>query len=214
MSLVNRLRNSYKVQQICATILRIAIPFIVASRHLTLRAKIAKRSELHIHFGCGEINDERFINVDARPLPHIDLITKSPLLRAFPINCAHSIYGCHVFEHIPYAQQLPVLRRWLSILRPGGKLMLSVPDFDKLVDRYLATKRDVDRIQEPLMGGQDYAGNFHFAILNRTHLTTLMERSGFERIAEWHPQQELAWPRDYSWDDSVSLNLVGYKSSA
>ena len=57
------------------------------------------------------------------------------------------------------------------------------------------------------MGGQDYAGNYHYAIFNRSHLTDLLTRAGFANVAAWHPSTETQWPKDYSWDDRVSLNL-------
>jgi predicted SAM-dependent methyltransferase len=175
---------------------------------LILPLEISRRPEVNIHFGCGTIIDSRFINVDARPMAHVHLTTKSPMLEPFPAASAHSIYGCHVLEHLSFHSQKQVLRRWLDILKPGGRLMLSVPDFDKLVDRFMVNGRDPLAIQAALMGGQDYPGNFHCAIFTRTHLADLLHECGFVEIGAWHPRDERAWPKDHSWTDSVSLNLT------
>lgn len=175
-----------------------------------LEAKL-RRPELHIHFGCGTINDDRFLNVDARPLPHVDLVTASPLIPDLPPGRAASLYACHVFEHIPYPQQISVLRRWHELLCVGGRVMLSVPDFEKILKMYVASGRRVLTIQPYLMGGQDYPENFHFGIFTHRYLSAMLALSGFVEIAEWHPRDERDWPRDHSWDDKISLNLSARK---
>ena len=210
-TLIGKVRKSYKVGRIAAWSRRALWSGLAPPRRLALPWLLARRGEVNIHFGCGSIEDARFINVDARAMRHVHLVTRSPLLRAVPANAADLFYACHVFEHLPFGQQQAVLRRWFDILKPGGRLMLSVPDFDKLVARYLAQGRDPLAVQEPLMGGQDYAGNFHFAIFTRTHLAALLADCGFVQIQDWHPRDEQAWPRDYSWADWVSLNLSARK---
>jgi predicted SAM-dependent methyltransferase len=213
--LFHRFRNSYKLRQVRMyarhSVQTTANHWKRLDRRLRLPSEISKRNGLHIHFGCGEINDPRFINVDARPFSHVHLIDHSPMLRAFRDNSADSVYACHVFEHFIRAKTVGILRRWLVILKPGGRLLLSVPDFDKLCDIYHRADRQIESIEPQLMGGQDYSGNFHYAIFNRSHLTDLLNRAGFIDIAEWHPSNETSWPKDYSWDDCVSLNMSGRK---
>lgn len=206
-----KIRQSYKVRQVGRAASHVLWSSLAPLRRLLLPSEIAGRAEVHIHFGCGDIADERFINVDARPLPHVHLVTKSPMLHAFSDNSANSIYGCHVFEHLPFHTQKKVLLRWINILKPGGRLRLSVPDFDKLVDKFLLTGRDPLSIQAPLMGGQDYPGNFHYAIFTGKHLGSLLHESGFVNVTAWHPRDEPSWPNDHSWTDSVSLNLIAQK---
>ena len=209
--LLQKVRQSYKVQQVAMAASNALWSTIAPLRRLSLPMVIARRSEVNIHFGCGDIADARFINIDARPLPHVHLVTQSPMLHAFPENSANSIYGCHVFEHLPFHTQKKVLRRWFDILKPGGRLRLSVPDFDKLVDKFLRTGRDPLSIQATLMGGQNYAGNFHCAIFTNSHLGSLLQECGFVNVTAWHPREEASWPNDHSWTDSVSLNLTAEK---
>jgi predicted SAM-dependent methyltransferase len=174
---------------------------------LALPLELARRREVHLHFGCGTIKDPRFVNIDARPMSHVHLVTKSPLLKPFADGSSDSIYSCHVLEHFSFLAQKRVLRRWLEVLKPGGRLRLSVPDFDKLVDTFLKSDRNPLAIQMPLMGGQEYPGNFHCAIFTRRHLESLLLECGFEAVTGWHPREEVDWPRDWSWSDEVSLNL-------
>ncbi|HKX09184.1 MAG TPA: hypothetical protein VJN67_13380 [Stellaceae bacterium] len=175
-----------------------------------LDAKL-RRAELHVHFGCGAVNDDRFLNVDARAFPHVDLVTASPMMPDLPPGRAASLYACHAFEHIPHPQQIPVLRRWHELLCVGGRVMLSVPDFEKILRMYEASGRRVLMIQGYLMGAQDYPENFHCGIFTHRYLSAILDLSGFVEIAEWHPRDELDWPRDLSWDDNLSLNLCARK---
>lgn len=211
LPLADKVRNSYRVQQLLAGACNVVLTIRAFARRFSLRSEIARRSRVNIHFGCGEVADDRFLNVDARPMPHVHHVTRSPMLRPFPMNSADTIYACHVFEHLGVMVQQEVLRRWLDILKPGGRLMLSVPDFDKLVDRYLAEGRNPLSIQPALMGGQDYPGNFHFAIFTAAHLERLLEECGFVEVTSWHPRDEQSWPRDWSWADWVSLNISARK---
>lgn len=203
-----RIRKSYKVNALKNAAIEFLFPVISAGSRIALAGKLRSHSPLWIHFGCGEIADKRFINVDARPFSHVDYVTKSPLMPAIPDRAADLIYACHVFEHISYLNdQARTLARWRSILKPGGRLLLSVPDFDKAVGLYHRGERNFGEIQSALMGGQEYPGNFHFALFTADHLRTLLEQAGFTGIRHWHPRESDNWPKDWSWDDSISLNL-------
>lgn len=208
----DRVRNSYKVNAVKNAAIDFLFPAISAISRIGLVVKLRSRSPLWIHFGCGEVADTRFINVDARPFAHVDYVTKSPLMPAIPSHSAELIYACHVFEHISYlSDQTKTLARWHSILKAGGKLMLSVPDFDKAVGMYRRGERDFEGIQRALMGGQEYPGNFHFALFTADHLRSLLESAGFTNIRSWHPEESDNWPKDWSWDESISLNLTAQK---
>jgi len=184
-----------------------------ANLQAALPNKIRSRSPLWIHFGCGDIADARFLNVDARLFPHVDYVTNSPAMPAMPSDAADMLYACHVFEHIPFRKQRDVLARWHEILKPGGTLMLSVPDFDKVAGPYCRGESTLQQVQSILMGAQDYPGNFHFAIFTKEHLSMLLAKAGFSAVKEWHPDQRQNWPRDWSWEESVSLNLCAVRTA-
>jgi predicted SAM-dependent methyltransferase len=207
-----KFRNSYKVNAAKAFARRVAIdPVIAEYKRFTLKAKVRKFKVLMVHFGCGEIADPRFLNVDARPFQHVDYVTTSPMMPALPARSADTLYACHVFEHIPFKTQSHVLARWSEILKPGGQIMLSVPDFEKVTNLYGRGERDLVWAQYVLMGGQDYPGNFHFALFTARHLGGLLAQAGFTNIREWRSAEEERWPKDWSWDETLSLNLKANK---
>lgn len=211
----NRFRNSYKVNAVKSEVLRMLFPILWAHRRAGLARKLHTRSPVWIHFGCGTIADRRFVNVDARPFAHVDYLTTSSLMPAIPNGSSDLIYACHVFEHVSHHRvQLRTLSRWREMLKPGGALILSVPDFEKVAAQFGSGDRSFESMQSALMGGQEYKGNFHYALFTAGHLRALLERAGFENIRSWRPDENENWPRDWSWDSSVSLNLRAEKPAS
>ena len=97
------------------------------------------------------------------------------------------IYASHCLEHFPYKQTKDILQEWHRVLKNGGVLRLSIPDFDKLVNIYQNNGNDPDAIIEQLMGGQNNRFNFHLTAINRINLEKLLKATGFSEIKEWHP---------------------------
>jgi predicted SAM-dependent methyltransferase len=142
-----------------------------------------------LHIGCGDVDAPGFVNVDARRKPHVHIVTRNLFdLRMIPDNAAVLVYMCHVLEHVPRHKVVQVLLEMRRVLRPGGVLRISVPDFDLILNIYRETGRSIDAIVSPLMGAQDYRENFHLAVFNAESLTALLERAGFIRVSQWTPQ--------------------------
>jgi predicted SAM-dependent methyltransferase len=211
MNIAAMLRSSHDVGVANRIAARWISSAISAYRRIALPYELHRRPALRIHFGCGEIVDQRFFNVDARPFRHVHYVTSSPLMPALPAQSAELIYACHAFEHISYRQQLDVLKRWHQLLKPGGEILLSVPDFTKVVEIYRRGEIGFDAIQGVLMGDQGYPGNFHFAIFTADHLTKLLQEAEFSNIREWHARDQKNWPRDWSCVEKISLNLRAEK---
>lgn len=143
--------------------------------------------ERRLHLGCGKINHPGFINIDALPRRHVHYVQAVDRLNRFRDGSIDLVYACHVLEHFSHLQVPSVLKEWGRVLKPGGKLCLSVPDFDRLLDIYRATDHDVDAVINPLMGGQEYAYNYHRVIFTRDYLSKLLRQAGFSRVYEWTP---------------------------
>jgi len=174
-----------------------------------------------LHVGCGPINAHGFINIDARPQPHVHIVTRNLFkLWMIPDASADLIYMCHVLEHVGHNDSMSTLREMYRILRPGGVLRISVPDLDLLIAAYQGSGHQIRAIERALMGGQDYRFNFHYAAFNAEHLRNLLLTGGFRTTREWNPldceHHDFAdWAsRPISWngrDFPVSLNLEGVK---
>lgn len=149
----------------------------------------AKDNKVYIHLGCGPINAEGFINIDVLPYSHVHYIRQVDDLSIFPDEYADLIYASHVLEHLSYHDVPRVLREWYRVLKKGGILRISVPDFDKIIKIYFAEQEDITAIIGPLMGGQDHPFNFHKAVFNEKYLKELLLSSGYRQVRQWDPDR-------------------------
>lgn len=165
-----------------------------------------------VHLGCGWINNSRFINIDAVPLPHIHYVRDITNLKVLPDNFADLLYSSHALEHISHSALLETLAEWARVIKKGGTIRLSVPDFDKLIEMYHASGNDIRAIKDPLMGGQDYAYNFHKSVYNEKYLSELLTGAGFHNIRKWDASKDNYGFNDYAKKFKGSLNLEGEKT--
>lgn len=140
-----------------------------------------ERKEIKLHIGCGEKYIPGFLHIDVRKFPHIDYVTSADKLDMFKNNSVDLIYACCLLEHFKRNQTERVLEEWYRVLKPGGILRLSVPDFEKLVEVYLKYK-DLKLILGPLIGRQDYPQNTHYIIFDFATLSEVLKRVGFKKV--------------------------------
>jgi predicted SAM-dependent methyltransferase len=141
-----------------------------------------------VHIGCGKTNSPEFINVDARPLAHVHIVTDNiTSLLDFNTETVDLVYMCHILEHIKRNDLKKVLLEMKRVLKDGGVLRISVPDFDKLIEVYNAAGKDIDAITRQLMGGQDHEYNIHYSVFNHRRLSELFKDVGFKKVVSWDP---------------------------
>ena len=138
-----------------------------------------------LHLGCGDRFIPGFLHVDIRPFPHVDVVTPLDELDMFGDNTTTLLYASHVLEHFPRHQIPVVLGEWRRVLRPGGILSVSVPDFEQLIKVYEIAGRDLDAVLGPLVGRQDHPFNFHYMVFDRRKLTSLLREAGFIEVRPW-----------------------------
>ena len=142
-----------------------------------------------VHIGCGKKNSPEFINVDAQAFAHVHIVTDDiTSLADFRDGTVDLVYMCHVLEHIKRNDLKNVLSEMKRILKDGGVLRLSVPDFDRLVEVYNASGNNIESISHQLMGGQDSEYNIHYSVFNHSRLSQLLKEVGFREIALWGNQ--------------------------
>lgn len=155
--------------------------------------------KVYVHLGCGAINHPKFVNIDGYPYPHVHYVQKIDRLKKFHDSSVDLIYACHCLEHFEYLKTKTILDEWHRVLKKGGTLRLSVPDFEKLLIIYSDHGKDLDTIIPQLMGGQDNKYNFHLTVFNRLNLYRYLENVGFSNIREWVPgSDDLTTFNDFS----------------
>lgn len=185
------------------------------------KPKFPKFEKTLLHIGNGDQHDDRYINIDARPLSNVHIVTnKIHKLNMFKDNNVDLIYVCHIMEHIKIYDLQLVLNEFRRVLKPGGVLRISVPDFDKIINIYNNNNDDLHSVKYVLMGGQDYDFNFHYSVYNENYLKEILLNNGFKYTQNWDPQKA----KYYSFNDwasnkykikdreyEISLNLEAVK---
>jgi len=165
-----------------------------------------------LHVGCGSITSPEFINLDALPYAHVHVVTEQlDNLADFPDDTVDLVYMCHVLEHVKTPQVASVLHEMRRVLKVGGVLRLSVPDFDRLIEVYQAADGDVEVIRKQLMGGQESEYNIHYGLFNHRSLSGLLREIGFRSVRPWDPRH--CQYHDFK-DKATKVVTVGNESFA
>jgi SAM-dependent methyltransferase len=181
-----------------------------------------KANSRKLHLGCGHIHIDGYCNIDILSLPSVDIVDDVKKLNKFSANYADSIYACHVLEHFPHSDIVPILERWFEVLKPGGEIRISVPDIDRIVKIYV---ENWNHFQTPgntpwiglLYGGQGDPYDFHKTGFNFCWLSKLLTDVGFEQIEEYpHDPHFISGLVDASlakepFGKYLSLNIVARK---
>jgi ubiquinone/menaquinone biosynthesis C-methylase UbiE len=139
---------------------------------------------IKLHLGCGEKRIEGYINIDCRPLPTVDSVQNVKLLRSYKHNTVDVLYASHVLEHFGRWEYEHILQRWFDIIKPGGLLRLSVPDFSSICKHYNKNE-NLEVIMGLLYGGQDYSENYHYVAFDFSSLKKTLIKIGFKEVSIW-----------------------------
>jgi predicted SAM-dependent methyltransferase len=153
---------------------------------------------MKLHLGCGKRYIPGFIHIDAIDYPHVQHVAAIDSLSFIQDATVDLIYNCHVLEHFKRKDVGRVLHEWFRVLKPQGRLRVSVPDFAKLCDVYRQYGR-LDLVVGALYGRQDYLYNIHYNVFDYADLSQTLERAGFVNVRryDWR-QTEHADVDDYS----------------
>jgi len=150
-----------------------------------------------------------------QPGDGVDHVGNIQDLTRFADDCCDQIYASHVLEHVPQASVLGTLRELHRILKPGGELMISVPDLDTLCRQFLDPELDLGakfHIMRMMFGAQVDAHDFHYIGFSLQMLTECLSDVGFasvERVDDFGLFQDFSSFAPYGLP--ISLNVVAYK---
>jgi predicted SAM-dependent methyltransferase len=139
---------------------------------------------MKLHLGCGKRHIPGFVHIDAVDYPHVDHLATIDNLGFIASDSVDLIYNCHVLEHFRRKDVHRVLQEWCRVLKPGGVLRVSVPDFAKLCEVYLRSG-DINLVIGPIFGRQDYLYNIHYNVFDEKSLSKLLLENGFGKVARY-----------------------------
>ena len=155
---------------------------------------------MKLHLGCGKRHIPGFVHIDAIDYPHVDHVATIDNLSFVGDGTVDLIYNCHVLEHFKRREVERVLAEWMRVLKPGGVLRVSVPDFEALCQVYLREKK-LGLVVGALFGRQDYLYNIHYNVFDYAALAQALESVGFVDIHR------------YDWRDTEHAQVDDYSQA-
>lgn len=146
---------------------------------------------LRLNLGCGRFKlNGGFINIDQLERVKPDLVCDVLNLPYEP-GTVDEIYAGHLLEHFAFVDGLKALQYWHFLLKEGGVIRITVPDFDYLVRTYISNPK-ADKLKEfnDLYIYSCAQESPHRYMYNEQLLTKVMEDTGFvdlKRMPVDHP---------------------------
>jgi predicted SAM-dependent methyltransferase len=154
--------------------------------------------------GSGNEFHEGFVHVDRRNIrrPTEDTMFLRAdvrrLDRYFFPNSVDVIYAHDLLEHFPSTEVEGLLRSWVGLLKPGGRLELRVPELRRLAQYILDSKETDAEKSARVYGGQEYPSNFHLSGFTEPMLAAMLASAGMTGL-------------EYSTDWRTNLVVSGRK---
>jgi predicted SAM-dependent methyltransferase len=96
-----------------------------------------------LHWGCGDIRPQAWINSDIVKRPGVDVLSDI-VTDGLPLESSTIDYisSQHALQQLEIEGILVALREFLRVLKPNGVLRLCLPDFNKAIDAFIAGNQD------------------------------------------------------------------------
>lgn len=175
-------------------------------------------ASIKLHIGGRQPHPEWKI-LDIEPRPEVDYVANASDLSQFENSSVQAIYASHVLEHFYHSlnnELITTLKEWYRVLKPGGQLLISVPDLKTLCWLYLnpnliAIERH--QLMRIIFGAQTNSYDVHKVGFDFETLALYLEEVGFE---EYEQISEFKLFNDCSslriLDTLISLNVIAKKS--
>jgi predicted SAM-dependent methyltransferase len=157
------------------------------------RRLMASGVPLRLHIGCGPVYKEGWVNMDlARPGWRLDLVWDLRWGLPFDDGTVDAIFSEHLFEHLPWAAGLSLLRHCHRVLRSGGGIRVGVPDLQRYVLSYLEKDPliDVCRPDRPTRAmalNEVFFGYGHTSMFDFATMDLLLRSAGFQASVHSSP---------------------------
>jgi predicted SAM-dependent methyltransferase len=148
-----------------------------------------------LHLGCGRNCIDGWLNTDLEPsrptVASLNATARYPL----PDAAFDYVFSEHMIEHIVYSDAQIMLRECYRVLKPGGRIRISTPNLQFLLDLFKPQKSQLqkDYIRWAAEAGHSPANEAHifnrfvrawghFFIYDEKTLRETLEEAGFQNI--------------------------------
>lgn len=127
---------------------------LAEARRLVAANPASDRDPVRLNLGCGDKVIPGYINVDvaaSRAGQRPDVLCDLRALQPFDTASADEVMAIHVVEHFWRWEIEAVLREWVRVLKPGGRLIVECPNLEYACREFL---RDPEQGARADAGGQ------------------------------------------------------------
>jgi len=169
-----------------------------------------------LHIG-GEIFDANWEIFNIQPGPHVDHVGDAKDLSRFDDETFDELYASHVVEHFDYiGPLLEAFKEWYRILKPEGKLYISVPNMDILCQLFRKHKelklQARFQVMRMMFGGHIDQYDYHYVGLDVDILSSYLVQAGFRKLEK---VEDFGVFKDTSLlrvaGVPISLNVIAFK---
>lgn len=131
---------------------------------------------IRLNIGAGDHAIPGFISIDQRFGHKADQLD-------YADNSVDEVYASHVLEHFAIGDVQRVLREWVRVLKPGGRIRVAVPSVERAL---LLNKKFVsswELTNRWICGGQTDAYDFHLCSFTDESLERLMQSVGLRDVS-------------------------------
>lgn len=118
---------------------------------------------MKINLGCNDFKLRDFINIDVDPGVNPDVVADAMNL-PYEDNSVDEIYAGHLLEH--FTLQEDPLKEWHRVLKPGGRITVTVPDVETSLKLYKEGKLSLEWVNDVVFGAQDRQEQNHHQVFN------------------------------------------------
>lgn len=169
---------------------------------------------MKLHIG-GRVVKEGWKLLNIMDLPGVDYVGDVNDMSQFADESIDEIYASHVLEHIRQAQMESTLKGLHRVLKPGGRLLISVPDLEVLCRAMLNPELTPDNkfhVMRMIYGGQVNDFDYHYFGWTHGFMRSFLSGVGFKTLEKVERFGIFADTSDFKpYGFPISLNVIATK---
>jgi len=146
---------------------------------------------VQLNLGCGSSKITGAINVDLEEICKPDVIANFIHSIPFGEEKIDKVFLFHTIEHIPEKSHHTIFSEIWRVLKIGGELLVSYPEFVKVAQNFIDNYRGMRGFwKNTIYGRQLYPSDFHVALMYTPEFIEYLKQEGFEILGTFPEPME------------------------